>query len=68
MIKETKTDRAFNEGYEEGYKVQKDLSALDFSRLCYLLSEDSTIDHEQAGILIYKLHEKVDLGRISKNA
>ena len=66
MVKLTKskTDKVFQEGYDEGYKESQDLSVEDFARLSYLLSEDHTIDHKDAGYLIYKLHHKLKVEKL----
>ena len=52
-------DNAYQLGYNDAEDNMKDLTVYEFARLAYLLSEDSSIDHENAGILIYKLHMKI---------
>ena len=61
-----KKKTTFEEGFEEGYNDNKDLTVEEFARLCYLLSEDFRIDHNDAGYLIYKLSTKFNADLLSK--
>ena len=64
--------KVFEQGYEEGWNQAeeefKDLTVNDFARLCFLLSEDHTIDHKDAGFLIYKLHHKLNQDKFKEKS
>lgn len=63
MVLMAKRDKSFDDGFSEGWdqceSEMKDISPIDLARIAFLLSGDATINHTDAGSLIYRISNKV---------